>query len=49
MALGKIVHYFMTLSDSGDVNISLDGRGKAKAISQSWITKARRCRSSTVS
>jgi hypothetical protein len=30
MALGKIVHYFMTLSDSGDVNISLDGRGKAK-------------------
>lgn len=31
MPLGKIVHYFMTLSDSGDVNISLDGRGKAKA------------------
>ncbi|MCA6998213.1 major capsid protein [Dickeya solani] len=30
MALGKIIHYFMTLSDSGDVNISLDGRGKAK-------------------
>lgn len=30
MPLGKIVHYFMTLSDSGDVNISLDGRGKAK-------------------
>ena len=30
MPLGKIVHYFMTLSDSGDINISLDGRGKAK-------------------
>ncbi|GLY59662.1 hypothetical protein Pcaca05_05200 [Pectobacterium carotovorum subsp. carotovorum] len=30
MPLGKIIHYFMTLSDSGDVNVSLDGRGKAK-------------------
>lgn len=29
--LGKIVHYFMMLSDSGDINISLDGRSKAKA------------------
>lgn len=28
--LGKIVTYFRMLSDSGDVNISLDGRGKAK-------------------
>lgn len=28
--LGKLVSYFRTLSDSGDVNISLDGRGKAK-------------------
>lgn len=28
--LGKIVSYFQTLSDSGDINISLDGRGKAK-------------------
>lgn len=33
MRLGKIIHYFMTLSDSGDVNISLDGRGKAKVDS----------------
>jgi len=30
MPLGKIIHYFQTVSDSGDVNISLDGRGKAK-------------------
>lgn len=30
MPLGKIVHYFQTVSDSGEVNISLDGRGKAK-------------------
>lgn len=29
--LGKIVHYFMMMSDSGDINISLDGRSKAKA------------------
>lgn len=28
--LGKIVNYFRTLSDSGDVNISLDGRSKAR-------------------
>lgn len=33
MNLGKIISYFLTLSDSGDVNISLDGRGKAKADS----------------
>lgn len=30
MPIGKLVHYFQTVSDSGDVNISLDGRGKAK-------------------
>lgn len=30
MNLGKLIHYFQTVSDSGDVNISLDGRGKAK-------------------
>lgn len=28
--LGKIVHFFQMLSDSGDINISLDGRSKAK-------------------
>lgn len=27
--IGKLMHYFRTLSDSGDVNISLDGRSKA--------------------
>lgn len=31
--LGKIVSYFRMLSDSGDVNISLDGRGKSKVDS----------------
>lgn len=30
MNLGKLIHYFQTVSDSGEVNISLDGRGKAK-------------------
>lgn len=30
MPIGKLVHHFQTISDSGDVNISLDGRGKAK-------------------
>lgn len=30
MPLGKLVHHFQTVSDSGDVNISLDGRGKGK-------------------
>lgn len=30
MPVGKRLHEFMTVSDSGDVNISLDGRGKAK-------------------
>jgi hypothetical protein len=28
--IGKLVHYFQTISDSGSVNISMDGRGKAK-------------------
>lgn len=30
MPLGKLVHHFQTVSDSGEVNISLDGRGKSK-------------------
>lgn len=30
MPVGKLLHYFQTVSDSGEVNISLDGRGKAK-------------------
>ena len=30
MPIGKIVHHFQTVSDSGEVNISLDGRSKAR-------------------
>lgn len=30
MPLGKLVHHFQTVSDSGQVNVSLDGRGKGK-------------------
>ncbi|EHK8991086.1 encapsulin [Escherichia coli] len=30
MNIGKLVHHFQTVSDSGEVNISLDGRGKGK-------------------
>lgn len=30
MNIGKTLHEFQTVSDSGEVNISLDGRGKAK-------------------
>lgn len=30
LPIGKLVHHFQTITDSGDVNISLDGRGKAK-------------------
>ena len=29
MPIGKIVHFFRTVSDSGEVNITLDGRSKA--------------------
>lgn len=29
MPIGKLVHFFQTVSDSGNVNISLDGRSKA--------------------
>ncbi|PHS13477.1 MAG: encapsulating for peroxidase [Blastopirellula sp.] len=31
MNIGKLMHYFRTVSDSGEINISLDGRSKAKA------------------
>lgn len=34
MPIGKLVHHFQTISDSGDVNISLDGRGRAKTDQQ---------------
>ena len=30
MPIGKLVHHFQTISDSGSVNISLDGRSKAR-------------------
>ncbi len=30
MPIGKLVHHFQTVSDSGAVNVSLDGRGKGK-------------------
>ena len=30
MPIGKLVHYFQTVSDSGEVNISMDGRSKAR-------------------
>lgn len=33
MPLGKLVHHFMTVGDSGSVNISLDGRSSAKTDS----------------
>nr|WP_242689902.1 major capsid protein [Paracoccus fontiphilus] len=29
MPIGKLIHYFRTVSDSGSVNVSLDGRSKA--------------------
>lgn len=28
--IGKLVHYFQTVSESGETNVSLDGRGKAR-------------------
>lgn len=28
--IGKLVHYFQTVSDSGEVNVSLDGKSKAR-------------------
>ena len=30
MPIGKLVHYFQTISDSGTVNVSLDGRSRAR-------------------
>lgn len=30
MPIGKLVHHFQTVTDSGGINISLDGRSKAK-------------------
>lgn len=30
MPIGKLVHHFQTVSDSGEVNVSLDGRSKAR-------------------
>ncbi|AHD00472.1 major capsid protein [Leisingera methylohalidivorans] len=30
MAIGKLIHYFQTISDSGEANVSLDGRSKAR-------------------
>lgn len=30
MPIGKIIHHFQTVSDSGEVNTSLDGRSKAR-------------------
>lgn len=33
MNIGKLVHYFKTASDSGTVNVSLDGRSKARTDS----------------
>lgn len=32
--IGKIIHYFQQISDSGSVNISLDGRSKARTDQQ---------------
>lgn len=30
MSIGKLIHYFQRMSDSGEVNVSLDGRSKAR-------------------
>lgn len=30
MPIGKLIHYFQTVSDSGEVNVSLDGRSRAR-------------------
>lgn len=30
MPIGKLIHYFQTVSDSGEVNVSMDGRSKAR-------------------
>lgn len=30
MPIGKLIHFFQTISDSGEVNVSIDGRSKAR-------------------
>lgn len=37
MPIGKLVHYFQQISDSGEVNVSMDGRSKART-DQATIT-----------
>lgn len=34
MPIGKLIHYFQTVSDSGTVNVSLDGRSNARRDQQ---------------
>lgn len=34
--IAKLVHYFQTVSDSGEVNVSLDGRSKARSDQQNY-------------
>lgn len=34
--IGKTIHYFQTVSDSGSVNVSLDGRSKARTDQQTY-------------
>lgn len=34
--IGKLVHFFQTVSDSGEVNVSLDGRSKARTDQQTY-------------
>jgi len=36
LPIGKILHYFQQISDSGSVNISVDGRSKAKTDQQTY-------------
>jgi len=36
MPIGKLVHYFQTISDSGEANVSLDGRSKGRTDQQTY-------------
>lgn len=36
LPIGKLVHYFQQISDSGTVNISLDGRSKSRTDQQTY-------------
>lgn len=36
MPIGKLIHYFQQISDSGNVNISMDGRSKARTDQQTY-------------